>query len=738
LNSELFIEDERYTIEARIGSGAMATVFRAYDRRLQRIVALKILHDHLAGNKELRLRFEQEAKLAARIDHPNVVRIYDIGLNKQNQIYIVSEFIDGRSLTLALRQYMNSPHPYLNPILAAMVGHEIAKGMDAAHRHSVLHRDLKPDNVLVSNAGQVKLTDFGVARPFDSSMTQAGQFIGSLSYASPEQIHGSKIDARSDIFSYGVILFELLTGQLPFRSTNSTDLALKISQAKVPPLNQFRNSIPIELDSLVRKCLRVDPSERPAQAEQIVRELSSFIIKNEAECSNQSIQNGFENPKLFSSTIRRSPILVTDENSTQTTTTDSITSLEFANVDFANKRLEVQTPEPNLEKKSDTLEKPSTEVNFQTIADLPPKKKAEKNKIAQIRNKANDAMTVSQGRLQRPGRSSPWSHLMTFIFLIFCGSAVIFVLHEKIDFKELLISIRDSIPDVRPENLEEQAKTASRTSRSHEPSPNQVKINPTQTPFQVPSASGAQMMHSPVPEPKSPAPSPQPTQTQRQVTKAKSPQNQVKVQLQHQPEPRKTTLSTSANRMSEQTRPKSSATTAATATKPTELPSGYSQDNKASSLQIVTNPGSRTLNLIRRGKKEFIGLSARSHTSRTFQKLEQGPALLQIPAEEVDGRKYEGHQIQINLEPGKPLSLPLIQSRVIASVVIRCDMETRITKLNNKRIVHRGGPMTYEAPLNSFLDIQGVQKSGLQVKASHEILNDGQELECPGSLRKDR
>ncbi len=232
MSVEREITDERYQIEARVGSGAMATVYRAYDQRLQRIVALKILHEHLSSDSDLRRRFEQEAKLAARIDHPNVVRIYDIGINNQGQLFIVSEFIDGKSLTLALRQYMNRSNPFLNPVLAALVGHEIARGMNAAHSHSVVHRDLKPDNVLVSQQGDVKLTDFGVARPFDSSMTQAGQFIGSLIYASPEQVSGARVDARSDIFSFGVILFELLTGQLPFRSTNPTDLAIKITQAQ--------------------------------------------------------------------------------------------------------------------------------------------------------------------------------------------------------------------------------------------------------------------------------------------------------------------------------------------------------------------------------------------------------------------------------------------------------------------------------------------------------------------------
>lgn len=292
----------------------MATVYRAYDQRLQRIVALKILHEHLTSDPDLSVRFNQEAKLAARIDHPNVVRIYDIGVNSQNQLFIVSEFIDGQSLTLALRQYMNRTNPYLNPVLAALVGHEIARGIGAAHGHQVVHRDLKPDNVLVSNGGDVKLTDFGVARPFDSSMTQAGQFIGSLTYASPEQVSGTKVDTRSDIFSFGVILFELLTGQLPFRSSNPTDLAIKITQAQIPPLNRIRPSVPLELDSIVRKCLRANPEERPQNAAQIVHELSQFIARNEVQISAAMIHDGFKNPNLFNSTIKRSPLLTEDSS----------------------------------------------------------------------------------------------------------------------------------------------------------------------------------------------------------------------------------------------------------------------------------------------------------------------------------------------------------------------------------------------------------------------------------------
>lgn len=450
---EAFNKDERYRIEARVGSGAMATVYKAYDLRLQRIVALKILHEHLSSNAELRLRFEQEAKLAARIDHPNVVRIYDFGVDAQGQLFIVSEFIDGRSLTIALRQYMNHSQPCLHPVLAALVAFEIAKGMEAAHKHSVIHRDLKPDNVLVHSNGDVKLTDFGVARPFDSSMTQVGQFIGSLTYASPEQVQSGKVDARSDIFSFGVILFEILTGQLPFRSSNPTDLAIKISQAAVPPLNQIRPSVPFELDLIVRKCLRADPAQRAQSADQIVGELLRFLSSQEVIPSRQSIADGFENPTLFSSTIRRSPLFT--ENAAK------LPETSIAEVELDVQRTPLQQPIQPLQNNSGKQDSTRRQPN----AGSAPKR------IPQ-----NDSSK----------RSSFW----TFPLLILAATALVisFVIKDRERLQDWVTSIREPHSEMTPSTSEANKKEPdwSENSRLAVKEAPQPTTEPTVSPRSVP------------------------------------------------------------------------------------------------------------------------------------------------------------------------------------------------------------------------------------------------------------
>lgn len=733
MSAELGQKDERYTIEARIGSGAMATVYRAYDQRLQRIVALKILHEHLATNSELRLRFEQEAKLAARIDHPNVVRIYDIGLNAQNQLFIISEFIDGKSLTLASRQYSNRASPFLNPILSALVAHEIARGIDAAHRHSVVHRDLKPDNVLVSNKGEVKLTDFGVARPFDSSMTQVGQFIGSLTYASPEQVHGGKIDSRSDIFSFGVILFELLTGRTPFRATNPTDLAIKISQAEVPPLNQIRASIPFELDAIVRKCLRANPSERPQTAEQIVRELYVFLARNEVLPSVQAIHDGFANPLLFSSTIRRSPIIDESENA-QTkisevveTTVASVHEPEPANAEQApaEKARETQTfmEDVGIRTLADSATAAATKAPPDLIVEAPAKQKTVESPNAGHARVAMPVPTQSD-RLKRQLNKKqgnplarkkqnfkfPWVSAILLFLALLITAAILLREMENSDTQQKNIAVRPTFqatlkPTAQP--------TPQPTVLPTEPPAPQATQTParTSTPQRTPEPKAAQKTPAPAATParKTPTPVAQKVRTQ-------PPANNKQIK-----EPTKPKTLVSAQPAVKNAEPKAKGAELAKA-----------------NLQIQTSPGPRTIELIRNRRKEFLGLSPAGNSPRVFNDLEPGLVMLNIPAEEVEGRKFEGIQKQIRLEAGKQLTLPMMVLRQLRMVTVVCPPEVRIVKLNGRKINHRGGVFTFETPVGSVAEIEAAGRPTEQAKVKFDIRDETQPLPCPVETKKDR
>lgn len=686
---------ERYAIVDRIGSGSMATVYRAYDQSLQRMIALKILHDHLNTQSELRQRFEQEGKLAARIDHPNVVRIYDIGINTQNQMFIVSELVEGRSLTLALRQYMNRMQPFLNPILAALVAHDIARGMDAAHRHSVIHRDLKPDNVLLSNAGDVKLTDFGVARPFDSAMTQAGQFIGSLSYASPEQVQGKKVDARSDIFSFGVILFELLTGQLPFRSTNPADLAFKITQANVPPLNQIRSSIPMELEALVRKCLRANPFERTPNASDIVRELTQFLVRNEVQTLPQFIRDGFENPALFASTKLRA---------------------SFSNPEFqeqTEQKNEVETTKNSIIKSlTDQKSNPSEKIHLARSNRKFAQKVYVRNQVPtnQQKNNKNSSM-----------------FFFSLLLLLFIASMLVLVFIKPSEFQETLHHFKNSWLLSRTE------ENGTQIAQPPEPIDEKQTSSPTlqQQKFLIP----MNAVITPGPT-ETPIPTPTTRQTNTESSQKPRPNQepsvQVKPSLKAPVSPHAASKKAAVIPKPPREVGKTRQLTASTNRTEKEPPMA-STPVKKSSLLIQTNPGSRTIDVIRGNKREFLGLSARTNSSRLFSALEPGPIILRIPAEEVDGVRFEGFERRFNLLPGQQLSVPIINTRKLANVTILCTTDVRIIKVNKRTINHRGGPITLEVPISSVLEIETIQAQGQRFTNRFEIKIDNQRVTCPES-----
>src|ERR671918_623581 len=213
--------DGRYRIVRRIGAGGMANVYLAEDQELGRRVAIKILNDRHANDEQFIERFRREAKNAAALSHPNIVSIYDRG-NAEDTYYIAMEFLDGRTLKELIVSRGAAP---IN--VAIEYARQILSALRFAHRHGIFHRDIKPHNVMVDREGRLKVTDFGIARAGASQMTEVGSIIGTAQYLSPEQARGSPVDQTSDLYSLGIVLYELLTGSVPFSGDSPVEIAMK-------------------------------------------------------------------------------------------------------------------------------------------------------------------------------------------------------------------------------------------------------------------------------------------------------------------------------------------------------------------------------------------------------------------------------------------------------------------------------------------------------------------------------
>ena len=255
---------QRYEIIEHVGSGGMADVYKAHDRILDRIVAVKILHAQLASDEEFLRRFQQEAQGAARLSHPNIVSIYDVGEDK-NRHYIIMEYIAGETLKTLIQR--EGP---LSVDLSLRIAREIACALAHAHANHLVHCDIKPHNILVTSDGRVKVADFGIARAITSTtMTYDGNVVGSVHYFSPEQAKGTKITPKSDVYSLGIVLYEMLTGCLPFHGETTVSVALKHLQEEPLALRQIDGHIPPIVEAIVLKALTKDPEERPDSFELI-------------------------------------------------------------------------------------------------------------------------------------------------------------------------------------------------------------------------------------------------------------------------------------------------------------------------------------------------------------------------------------------------------------------------------------------------------------------------------------
>lgn len=249
--------DNRYTILELIGGGGMADVYRAHDKLLDRSVAVKILHKQFTHDEEFVSRFRREAQAAARLSHPNIVNIYDVGQD-DDIYYIVMEYISGETLKEKIER--EAPLPAETAVRIAL---EIADALGNAHSNNIVHCDIKPHNILLTQAGRVKVTDFGIARAVSSAtLTQSGLIIGSVHYFSPEQAKGSFVGAKSDIYSLGIVLYEMLTGTVPFKGETPISIAIKHLQEEPPMPRTINAAIPALAEAIVLKAIAKDPDLR--------------------------------------------------------------------------------------------------------------------------------------------------------------------------------------------------------------------------------------------------------------------------------------------------------------------------------------------------------------------------------------------------------------------------------------------------------------------------------------------
>ena len=261
--------DTRYRILNRIGSGGMADVYLAEDTHLGRRVALKVLHRRFAQDQEFVERFRREAKSVAGLSHPNVVGVFDRG-DHEGTYYIAMEHLPGRTL----KEIVEAEAP-LPQERAIDLGEQILQGAGYAHRHGVIHRDFKPHNVIVDDDGHAKVTDFGIARAGASEMTETGSIMGTAQYLSPEQAQGHAVTAASDLYSIGVMLYELLAGRLPFEGESAVSVALKHLSEPPPPLSRFRPDVHPALEAVVMAALAKDPARRWQSAEEFAQGLEA-------------------------------------------------------------------------------------------------------------------------------------------------------------------------------------------------------------------------------------------------------------------------------------------------------------------------------------------------------------------------------------------------------------------------------------------------------------------------------
>ena len=265
------ILSDRYRIDAFLAEGGMALVYRAHDLRLERDVALKIVKDDFANSPDYQAAFINEAKLAAKVNHPNLVNVFDQGVDGDFD-YLVMELVEGKTLREILSKFGKIESNRALDVIAAVLA-----GLSALHRAGVIHRDVKPENIILANDGRIKVTDFGLARPASMAQSAAAPLLGTVAYISPEALRGQSVDARSDLYAVGIVLFELLTGEQPFNAEDSRAVARMHLQERVPAPSSLNPAVSTEVDALVLKSTSQSADARFDSASSMLAEVKRAV-----------------------------------------------------------------------------------------------------------------------------------------------------------------------------------------------------------------------------------------------------------------------------------------------------------------------------------------------------------------------------------------------------------------------------------------------------------------------------
>src|ERR1700761_3850852 len=262
----------RYRLEAKIGAGGMSTVYRALDETLQRQVAIKLLNREVASDSDQLERFRREARAVAQLSHPHIVGVIDAG-EDENRPYIVFEYVEGETLKDRIRRLGRLP---VDEALAYAI--EIARALGCAHSHDIVHRDVKPQNVLIDPEGSAKVTDFGIARSLkDDGLTADGRVLGTTDYVSPEQALGHDVNGQSDIYSLGVVLYEMLTGDVPFHGENQISVAMKHVREELPDMQRVRPEVSASLAAVLDRMTDKNLADRYADVPSLVADLEEAL-----------------------------------------------------------------------------------------------------------------------------------------------------------------------------------------------------------------------------------------------------------------------------------------------------------------------------------------------------------------------------------------------------------------------------------------------------------------------------
>ena len=273
LKEGVFLQ-ERYEILSRIGSGGMADVYKARDHKLNRNVAVKVLKPEFREDKAFISKFRTEAQSAGGLAHPNIVNVYDVG--EDNGVnFIVMELVEG----ITLKEYIEKKGR-LTVREATSIAIQVSMGLDAAHKHQIVHRDVKPQNIIISTDGKVKVTDFGIARAATSN-TISSSVMGSVHYSSPEQARGGYSDYKSDIYSLGITMYEMVTGHVPFDGDSTVAIAIKHLQEEIQSPRRYIPDLPYSLEQIILKCTQKSPDRRYNNMEELIRDLKESLVNPE-------------------------------------------------------------------------------------------------------------------------------------------------------------------------------------------------------------------------------------------------------------------------------------------------------------------------------------------------------------------------------------------------------------------------------------------------------------------------